>query len=173
MKFFSLYQNVLGSETLHLEMQILKSQLFLIQSMSSMWREWEGVKKKVTVSIPLQTPSTTENTLTYRIDPNQEASPQSLRAQQHRKAPLCSSYLAVSYLPAFYFSLCQLQCCYDYGAFDVIPGFFEAKLALHAQCCNLQYWGPRKWLKNKQLFLFRSSKCKLVSANNWASCWFK
>lgn len=126
------------------KMQILKFQLFLIHSMSSIWREWEGVRKRLESLSPSR-PLVPQKTLSYSIDPNQKASPQ-CTAQQHRKTPLCSSYLEISYLPIFFFFffLCQLLCCYDYGAFDVIPGFFEAKLALHAQCCNLQYWGTNK-----------------------------
>lgn len=70
-----IYQNVPGSEILLLKMQIPKLQLFRIESMFKYLKGMRRCQKKVTVSIPLQTPSTTENTLCYGIDPNREASP--------------------------------------------------------------------------------------------------
>lgn len=167
----SLYQNVPGSETLHLVMYILKFQLFFY---TKHVKYVKGMRchKKVAVSIPLQTPSISEKTLSYSIDPNQEASPQ-CTAQQNRVTPLCSSYLEISYLPGFYF-FCA-NCCAAMTTVLLMWYLVSLKLNWHSMHSAAIYsiGGPIKWLKNKPLFLFRSSKCKLASANNWASCWFK
>lgn len=154
-----------------LKMQILKFQLFLIHSMSSIWREWEGVRKRLESLSPSR-PLVPQKTLSYSIDPNQKASPQ-CTAQQHRKTPLCSSYLEISYLPRFFF-FCA-NCCAAMTTVLLMWYLVSLKLNWHsmhsAAICSIG--GPIKWLKSKPLFLFRSSKCKLVSANNWVCCWFK
>lgn len=115
---------------------------FVYKACSSIWREWEGVKKRSLSPSPFR-PPVPQKTLSVMVLTQTE---RHLHSVQHS----CTKRLFVLFLPwsklltRIFFFLCQLLCCYDYSAFDVIPGFFEAKLALHAQCCNLQYWGTNK-----------------------------
>lgn len=122
-----------------LKVQILEFQLFLTQNMSSMWRAWEDVTKRLQSPSPSRPP---KKTLSFIV----LTKPRGISLEYSTAEQKDSFVLFLPWnklLSRILFLLCRLLCCYDYSAFDVIPGFFEAKLALHAQCCNFAVLGDQ------------------------------
>lgn len=134
-----------------------------------MWREWEGVTKR------LQCPSHTRAPVLQKTLSGivlTQTKRHLLSGQQHRNTSLWSSYLEISYLSRFYF-FCA-NCCATMTTVLLMWYLVSLKLNWHsthsAAICSIG--GPIKWLKSKPLCLFRSSK-KLVSDNNWVCCLLK